>query len=690
MFFKNKITFVCLLLFLLFLGRDIYASNKLFLKNTESVNDINLDLNEEDLKVFNQILQLINKKKWLEAYKLQKKIKDIEYSVTIDNYISWKYYENLELQNSRDFLGLINFSIKNSYLEDTKKFNRVIEEYFIKNDDVKFEDILEYNKYFKFKDIKAIVKILKMEEEIINKLEDEQEKINKKKYFKTKIKNIFLNQKLTFLSSLKSLLAEFGKEYIDESIKIEKIRTLLLYNHKTSADFLMDRLESVDYKLLFNSILQIERRPAYISHILRNIPKEMRDDESLSYSKMKYYYNTGNKKEALNILHTQGNNLEHGDRWFIFRNLFVRELIQERDFKKAYRIISRHKVKNRLEYSLAEWLSGWIALEFLDKPEVAKVHFNNMLGVVKNPTSVSKATYWLARTYEALKDQKVALYWYNLSSNYSLDFYGQLSYYAKYNLLNKNNRTPPEHKFPDIPKVKKIDEDNIRKNQELRTAILFYKYSDNKDEGIKIFRKLVFKLKTKGQIAVFIKFLEGLGDERILVPVAKSATYRNVFFVDHLYPMLRMVNRKHPNMALVHALIKQESGFIVYAKSSAGATGFMQIMPATGKEICKDLGITYSYYKLKNDGQYNIKLGTYYINKLLKQYNGFPILAIAAYNGGPNSVARWIKNNGDPRKFNDIRDVVNWIELITYAETRNYVQKVLENLVAYEQMLLRN
>ena len=126
-----------------------------------------------------------------------------------------------------------------------------------------------------------------------------------------------------------------------------------------------------------------------------------------------------------------------------------------------------------------------------------------------------------------------------------------------------------------------------------------------------------------------------------------------------------------------------DPGFNAQAVSSAGAIGFMQIMPETAKEVASKLDVKYSKKRLSSDPEYNIELGTYYINYLMRKFDGSYVLAVASYNAGPSNVHKWIKKNGDPREFSNIHQVINWVEKIPFPETRNYVERILENAVIY-------
>ena len=147
-----------------------------------------------------------------------------------------------------------------------------------------------------------------------------------------------------------------------------------------------------------------------------------------------------------------------------------------------------------------------------------------------------------------------------------------------------------------------------------------------------------------------------------------------------------MINNKAmPSQESILAITRQESEFDPKANSYAGAKGMMQLMTYTAKLVSKQMNVRYVKSKLTSDPEYNIRLGTYYFNSLLNEYNEVYPFAIAAYNAGPKRVRTWRKVNGDPTKKNI--DYVNWIELIRFEETRNYVQRVLENINVYKYML---
>jgi len=151
-------------------------------------------------------------------------------------------------------------------------------------------------------------------------------------------------------------------------------------------------------------------------------------------------------------------------------------------------------------------------------------------------------------------------------------------------------------------------------------------------------------------------------------------------YIRTAFPKIDTPPDQASNWTIIHAISRQESQFDRFAMSHAGARGLMQLMPATARDTAARAGMSYDLAML-NDPIYNISLGSRYFDRLLRQYNGSYVLAAAAYNAGPGNVNRWIRTLGDPRQDTD---VLEWIESIPFSETRNYVQRVLENAVVYD------
>ena len=173
----------------------------------------------------------------------------------------------------------------------------------------------------------------------------------------------------------------------------------------------------------------------------------------------------------------------------------------------------------------------------------------------------------------------------------------------------------------------------------------------------------------------------------LYIRACKKAIKIDVYYQRCLFPLPHNIKFNNQiNASLIMAIAKQESEFFPKAISRSGALGLVQLMPNTAKNTAKKLGINYDKNKLLNDTHYNLLLGSKYLSSLISYYNGSIILAVASYNAGPTNVNKWIKMYGDPRN-KDI-SYINWIELIPFNETRNYVQRVIENYIVYQQVLI--
>src|SRR5262249_31024126 len=185
--------------------------------------------------------------------------------------------------------------------------------------------------------------------------------------------------------------------------------------------------------------------------------------------------------------------------------------------------------------------------------------------------------------------------------------------------------------------------------------------------------------------AMLANLTDAIGRPDLSIAVAKKAGYAGVPLISHGYPIRELPQGGEVERPLLLAMTRQESAFDHGAVSSAGARGLMQLMPATASQIAKARSIPFNANRLLTDPRYNMILGRAYVEDLLDRFNGSYVLSIAAYNAGPARVREWMDDFGDPRSKK--ADVVDWIESIPFSETRNYVQRVLENLQIYRMRL---
>ena len=368
------------------------------------------------------------------------------------------------------------------------------------------------------------------------------------------------------------------------------------------------------------------------------------------------------------------------DLWWEQRKSVARTLIYKKRYKTAYKISSEHSLSSGSSFAEAEWLSGWIALSFLNSPEYAINHFENFYNNVGYPISLSRGAYWLGASYKQLGDLEKANKYFSEGSKFTMTYYGQLSF----------NEINPGKNFElvDQSEFDKEYEKEFKNNRLIKHVIVLKELNATK-YAKDILKHLATLNVDKGSEVLAAKLSTKVERYDFAIQISKQASYEKRFYNKYNYPIIstpKKINDKlMPNTEVVLAIIRQESEFDKKANSWAGARGMMQLMKYTAKTVAKQAKLPYSISNLTQDPEYNIKLGTYYFNSLIESYNGVYPFAIAAYNAGPNRVKTWRRVNGDPSKGK--LSYVNWIELIRFKETRNYVQRVLENINVYKYML---
>ncbi len=438
-----------------------------------------------------------------------------------------------------------------------------------------------------------------------------------------------------------------------------------------------------DYQLLYTARQILISRGYGVDEAIKKVPQKLKKDSGLKYDRLKWRRKKGRVDSSLEILNDIQNTKEYlvrPDKWWKERSIIGRSLLYKKKYKTAYKIVSKHAMTEGPEYAEAEWMSGWIALSFLKKPELAQIHFKNFYYSVTYPISLSRGAYWLGRTYEKIGDKENSNKWYFEGSKYLTTYYGQLSHM----------KVKPQEKF-ELDKLMFVD-DSYEQEFYLKKLVAIVDLLDylNKDKYTKhILRHLANDNIEKGSEVLAAKLASDISRFDFAIQVSKIASYQKRFHNQFNYPIMSVPKfvggRKIPDPALILSIIRQESEFDTSARSRVGAQGLMQLMPYTAKTVSKQAKLNYSKSKLTTDPEYNINLGSHYIAGLISDYKGSYPFATAAYNAGPKRVKYWKKLNKDPQKKQI--DYVDWVELIKFKETRNYVQRVLENYNVYRYIL---
>ncbi|HYD99003.1 MAG TPA: lytic transglycosylase domain-containing protein [Alphaproteobacteria bacterium] len=404
------------------------------------------------------------------------------------------------------------------------------------------------------------------------------------------------------------------------------------------------------------------------------VPRELRADPGLQFERLRFKRRKDKDDEAVALLEKAPRELGDPAAWWGERHILVRRMIEKGDWKGAYRLARTHGLTEGATFAEAEFVTGFIALKGLGDAKTAFAHFERLYKGVSLPISLSRGAFWAGRAAERMGDQKIARKWYETAAVHGATFYGQQA-------ALKLGRKPGALNDPPIT----VEAENAFEQKELTQVVRFLSQIGETEMAATFLRRLASDADKPAQYALIGQLAHDLGRLDLAVFTGKQAVLDQVLLGESGYPILTGALNLNADIALVHAIIRQESSFNIKAVSTAGARGYMQLMPATAAELGRKLGIPVKTEMLTVDGQRNVLLGSTYLNQLLDRFDGAAVLAVAGYNAGPSRIPRWIETFGDPRTGKV--DVIDWIELIPIGETRNYVQRVLENYVVYATRL---
>ena len=617
---------------------------------------------QKDYTVAKKSIQAMEKSQWSTALSLSKKAKDR----SIHNFITWRHL--LTTGNQANFYDYMAFIKTN---KNYPRINRIryLAEHKLSTDKISPKKIIDW--FDANEPLSGYGKLILGESFI------QTGNIEKGKSL---IKDGWITADLN-RSNMKFFRKKY-KKYLNADDYIKRA-DYLAWEGKSWDLKRMLRYLPKDYRLLYTARQILMSKSYGVDNAIKNVPTKLKNDAGLNYDRLKWRRKRGRVDDSLEIIFKVRNNKDYlvrPDKWWTERAIMARALIYKNKYESAYKVASKHSLDKSPEFAEAEWMSGWIALSFLNDPILAIDHFNNFYQNVSYPISLSRGAYWLARAYEKIGDKKQSQQWYEEATKYLTTYYGQLAHLKikpneKFELEEQQKITNKYRKYfykNDLIKVvyllDELNKDKYTKN------ILKHIANDNIDSGSEI---------------LAAELASNISRYDFAIQISKLASYEKRFHNDFNYPIIstpKYVNgRKIPETAFILSLIRQESEFDMTANSHAGAQGLMQLMPYTAKLVSKQAKLPYSKSRLTSDPEYNINLGSHYIAGLILQYDGAYPFATAAYNAGPKRVKYWKKINKDPQK-NQV-DFVDWVELIKFKETRNYVQRVMENYNVYRYIL---
>jgi len=630
--------------------------------NTSKNIKISKYYSKKDFGIAKKAISEMQKSKWTTSLKIAKKAKD----KSIYNFIQWKH-----LLTSGNQASFYDYKV---FIDQNSKYPRIgrlkyLAEHKLSTAKISPKKIIDW---FDSKEpLSGYGKMIIGESFILT-----GNKVKGKKL----IKEGWITADLS-KNELKFFRKKF-KKYLNAEDYIKRADYLAWNNKYWDLKRLLRYLPK-DYELLYTARQILMTRGYGVDQAIKNVPEKFKNDAGLNYDRLKWRRKRGRVDSSLEILlsiKNDKNYLVEPEKWWKEREIISRALIYKKKYETAYKISSNHGMSKGSNFAAAEWMSGWIALSFLNDPLIAKDHFQNFYKNVNYPISTSRGAYWLGRTYEKLGDKEQSMYWYNIASKYLTTYYGQLAFL----------KLDPRGKF-ELNKDMEIDDKYryIFFNKEL-VKITYLLDELKKDKYTKfILRHLANDNIQKGSEVLAAELATNIQRYDFAIQISKISSYQKRFHNKFNYPIIstpkKINGRKIPESAFILSIIRQESEFDLSANSHAGAKGLMQLMPYTAKLVSKQAKLPYSKSRLTSDPEYNINLGSHYIAGLILQYEGAYPFAIAAYNAGPNRVKYWKKINKNPQKKQI--NYVDWVELIKFRETRNYVQRVLENYNVYRYIL---
>ena len=631
-------------------------------KSTSNIKIKSKYYSQRDFDIAKKSIKAMENRKWSTALSISKKAKD----KSIYDFIQWRHL--LTKGNQASFYDYNTFIKKN---ENYPRINRIryLAEHKLSTEKVSPKKIIDW---FGLNDPLSGFGKLILGESLILKGD-----INKGISL---IKEGWITADLS-RSEMKFFRKKY-KKYLDSNDYIKRADYLAWESKHWDLKRMLRYLPK-DYQLLYTARQILMSRSYGVDKAIADVPTKLKNDPGLNYDRLKWRRKRGRVESSLEILQKIKNTKEYmirPDKWWKERSIIARSLIYKKKYETAYKISSKHALESGPEFAEAEWMSGWIALSFLNDPILAIDHFNNFYQNVGYPISLSRGAYWLGRSYEQIGDKNKSQEWYEEATKYLTTYYGQLAHLKikpneKFE-LEEQQKVNDEYKkyFYKIDLVKIVYLLNELNKDKYTKHILRYLANDNIDNGSEI---LAAELSTN------------ISRYDFAIQISKLASYQKRFHNDFNYPIIstpKYINgRKIPETAFILSIIRQESEFDMKANSRVGAQGLMQLMPYTAKLVAKQAKLPYSKSRLTSDPEYNINLGSHYIAGLILQYEGAYPFATAAYNAGPKRVKYWKKLNKDPQKKQT--NYVDWIELIKFKETRNYVQRVLENYNVYRYIL---
>ncbi|HEX9167621.1 MAG TPA: transglycosylase SLT domain-containing protein [Roseiarcus sp.] len=470
------------------------------------------------------------------------------------------------------------------------------------------------------------------------------------------------------------ILRDFGASLVKADHKYRADR--LLYAGYPGAAARAAALAGPDVLALAEARVEAARAPMSAA-LVKAVPPALRDDPGLLFSRVQYARRAGRVYEAAVLLSLAPHDRDaviSPDRWWSERKMVAAALLDLGEPRLAFEVCDGTVRPETSEAEVdAEFHAGWIALRFLNDPSRAAVRFALAAAAADAPLSIARAAYWQGRAAEAMGESEAAKSFYERAASEPIAYYGQLAAHrlgqTRLALRAPNAAAEGDKRDAAVGAVAALYDDGL---DDLAASLAFDAARQWTDES---------------QIAAMADVVKRFGDAGTQVQFGKLALIRGYPLDAVAFPAAGIpafVPLAHSaDLPTIYAVARQESEFIWRSSSWAGAKGLMQMLPSTAALTARQAGVEFDYARLIADPAFNTRLGAVLLGQLIADEGGSPELAFAAYNAGPGRVTQWITKHGDPR--DGTADLIDWIERIPFDETRDYVQRVSENLGVYRQ-----
>ena len=438
-------------------------------------------------------------------------------------------------------------------------------------------------------------------------------------------------------------------------------------------------LVSADLAALLQARIALRKKEGDVNALIDAVPAKLRDHPVLAHARFEWRMTSDFRESGISFLRERSKSavlLGKSQAWVTYRERIIRDMLYDGQGKQAYEFAKNHHLTDGDDFAVLEWLAGYIALKYRNDAKAAIGHFDRFLKAVETPISLGRGYYWMGRAYDTLGQKDQAKAAYIKGAEHQTSYYGILA--AEQAGIGFG---PEFFEWSELPDWRTASFVNT---SVFKAAILLLS-ADQLSLGERFLTHLAETMDDQ-EILQLTDFLEEAQRSHVLVMVGKRAAnygrnFPRPYFA--LHAMIGMPSRVPIELSL--SIARRESEFDQSVVSPVGALGLMQVMPKTGAEMAGDIGIAFDQSRMTTDWRYNVELGNTYLTELGERFGGNPVLMSLAYNAGPSRAERWMERLGDPRKSGV--DIIDWVEMIPFDETRNYVMRVTESLPIYRARL---